>query len=149
MRACVRAGALLICGVFYSCLFIHLHSLSPPGGNGSSSGNLSTSSANVNACNTNQRRRKGSVSSDETTSEESMDSDGDSNSVSRDISPTNERTTYAVNKVQNDQDVDDNTIIIIDDSPDDEPVRAPLVCTQNIRYVLSNSNKINSFNSKF
>lgn len=59
-----------------------------------------------------------------------MDSDGDSNSVSRDISPTNERTSYAVNKVQNDQnDVDENTIIIIDDSPDDEPVRAPLVRT--------------------
>lgn len=79
-------------------------------------------------CNTNQRRRKGSVSSDET-SEESMDSDGDSNSVSRDISPTNERTSFAVNKVQNDQieNVDDNTIIIIDDSPDDEPVRTPLV----------------------
>lgn len=87
----------------------------------------------MNVCNTNQRRRKGSVSSDET-SEESMDSDGDSNSVSRDISPTNERTSYAVNKVQNDQiptidDVDENTIIIIDDSPDDEPVRAPLVRT--------------------
>lgn len=78
-----------------------------------------------------------------------MDSDGDSNSVSRDISPTNERTTYAVNKVQNDQDVDDNTIIIIDDSPDDEPVRAPLVCTQTNGYVLSNNNKIHSFNSKF
>lgn len=109
-------------------------SLSPPGGNGSSSGNLSsnTSSLNANVCNTNQRRRKGSISSVET-SEESMDSDnGDSNSVSRDISPTNERT-YGVNKVQNDQiptieDVEENTIIIIDDSPDEnEPVRAPHV----------------------
>lgn len=89
-------------------------------------------------CNTNQRRRKGSISSDET-SEESMDSDGDSNSVSRDISPTNERTFGNVNKVQNDQiptidDVDENTIIIIDDSPDDEPVRAPLVRIQ-IEYL--------------
>lgn len=62
-----------------------------------------------------------------------MDSDnGDSNSVSRDISPTHERA-YAVNKVQNDQikaigDVEENTIIIIDDSADEnEPVRAPLV----------------------
>lgn len=115
--------------------FLSLRSLSPPGGNGSSSGNLSsnTSSLNTNVCNTNQRRRKGSISSVET-SEESMDSDnGDSNSVSRDMSPTHERT-YAVNKVQNDQiptieDVEDsNTIIIIDDSADEhEPVRAPLV----------------------
>ncbi|XP_055314063.1 terminal nucleotidyltransferase 4B-like [Sitodiplosis mosellana] len=108
---------------------------SPPGGNGSSSGNLSsnTSSLNTNVCNTNQRRRKGSISSEET-SEESMDSDnGDSNSVSRDISPTHERSAYTVNKVQNDQiptieDVDANTIIIIDDSPDEnEPVRTPLM----------------------
>lgn len=103
---------------------------SPPGGNGSSSGNLSsnTSSLNTNVCNTNQRRRKGSISSVET-SEESMDSDnGDSNSVS----PSHERP-YAANKVRNDQastieDVEENTIIIIDDSPDEnEPVRAPLV----------------------
>lgn len=110
-------------------------SLSPPGGNGSSSGNLSsnTSSLNTNVCNTNQRRRKGSISSVET-SEESTDSDnGDSNSISRDISPTHERNAYTVNKVQNDQiptieDVEENTIIIIDDSPDEnEPVRAPLV----------------------
>lgn len=116
------------------CVFLRIFSLSPSGGNGSSSGNLSsnTSSLNANVCNTNQRRRKGSISSVET-SEESMDSDnGDSNSVSRDISPTNERT-FAVNKVQNDQipaidDVEENTIIIIDDSPDEnEPVRAPLV----------------------
>lgn len=112
---------------------------SPPGGNGSSSGNLSsnTSSLNTNVCNTNQRRRKGSISSVET-SEESMDSDnGDSNSVSRDISPTHEHSSNAyaatVNKVQNDQiptieDGEENTIIIIDDSPDEnEPVRAPLV----------------------
>lgn len=112
---------------------------SPPGGNGSSSGNLSsnTSSLNTNVCNTNQRRRKGSISSVET-SEESMDSDnGDSNSVSRDISPTHEHNSNAyaaaVNKVQNDQiptieDGEENTIIIIDDSPDEnEPVRAPLV----------------------
>lgn len=82
-------------------------------------------------CNTNQRRRKGSTSSVET-SEESMDSDnGDSNSVSREISPTHERA-YAMNKVQNDQiptiDDEENTIIIIDDSPDEnEPVRAPIV----------------------
>lgn len=61
-----------------------------------------------------------------------MDSDGDSNSVSRDISPTT-FAAAAANKVQNNDqiptidDVDDNTIIIIDDSPDDEPVRAPLV----------------------
>lgn len=115
-------------------LVCSLNSLSPPGGNGSSSGNLSsnTSSLNANVSNINQRRRKGSISSVET-SEESMDSDnGDSNSVSRDISPTNERT-FAVNKVQNDQiptieDVEENTIIIIDDSPDEnEPIRAPLV----------------------
>lgn len=80
-------------------------------------------------CNTNQRRRKGSTSSVET-SEESMDSDNcDSNSVSRDISPTNDRT-FAVNKVQNDQipTIEDDPIIIIDDSPDEnEPVRPPLV----------------------
>lgn len=116
------------------CVFLRIFSLSPSGGNGSSSGNLSsnTSSLNANVCNTKQRRRKGSISSVET-SEESMDSDnGDSNSVSRDISPTNERT-FAVNNVQNDQipaidDVEENTIIIIDDSPDEnEPVRAPLV----------------------
>lgn len=106
-------------------------SLSPPGGNGSSSGNLSsnTSSLNANVCNTNQRRRKGSTSSVET-SEESMDSDNcDSNSVSRDISPTNDRT-FAVNKVQNDQipTIEDDPIIIIDDSPDEnEPVRPTLV----------------------
>lgn len=81
----------------------------------------------MNACNTNQRRRKGSISSVET-SEESLDSDnGDSNSVSRDISPINERA-YATNKIQIEQippiqDVE-NTIIIIDDSPDDsESVR--------------------------
>lgn len=62
-----------------------------------------------------------------------MDSDnGDSNSASRDLSPSDERA-YSVNKVQNDQiptidDVEENTIIIIDDSPDEnEPVRAPLV----------------------
>lgn len=86
----------------------------------------------VNVCNTNQRRRKGSISSVET-SEESMDSDnGDSNSISRDISPSNERT-YVIKKVQNEQispneDVEDNTIIISDDSPDDnESARVPLV----------------------
>lgn len=91
-------------------------------------------------CNTNQRRRKGSISSVET-SEESMDSDnGDSNSVSRDISPTHDRP-YPVNKVQNDQiptieDVEENTIIIIDDSPDEnEPVRAPLVSTCVSKYL--------------
>lgn len=108
-------------------------SLSPPGGNGSSSGNLSsnTSSINTNVCNTNQRRRKGSISSVET-SEESMDSDnGDSNSMSRDISPTNART-FIVNKVQNDQiptiEDEETPIIVIDDSPDEnERVRAPHV----------------------
>lgn len=93
-----------------------------PPGNGSSV---------VNVCNTNQRRRKGSISSVET-SEESMDSDnGDSNSISRDISPSNERT-YAIKKLQDEQippnENVDNTIIIIDDSPDDnESVRVPLV----------------------
>lgn len=113
--------------------FCAVFSLSPQGGNGSSSGNLSsnTSSLNANVCNTNQRRRKGSISSVET-SEESMDSDnGDSNSVSRDISPTIERS-FTVNKVQNDQisrtmdDAEEN-IIIIESSDENEPVRAPLV----------------------
>lgn len=107
--------------------------LSPSGGSGNSSGNLSSNTSSLNAisnvCNTNQRRRKGSISSVET-SEESMDSDnGDSNSVSRDVSPTNERA-YTINKVQNDQIPipEDNTIIIIDDSPDEnEPVRVPSV----------------------
>lgn len=101
-------------------------------GNGSSSGNLSSSNTSSNVCNTNQRRRKGSISSVET-SEESMDSDnGDSNSASRDVSPANERN-YTMTKNQNDpipitEDAEDNTIIIIDDSPDEnEPVRVPLV----------------------
>lgn len=90
-----------------------------------------TLSLNTNVCITNQRRCKGSISS-VGTSEGSMESDnGDSNSVSREISPTHERT-YAMNKVQNDQiptiDDEENTIIIIDDSPDEnEPVRAPIV----------------------
>lgn len=125
------------------CFFSALYSLSPPGGNGSSSGNLSsnTSSLNTNVCNTNQRRRKGSIASVET-SEESMDSDNsDSNSVSRDISPTNERP-FAVNKVQNDQipNIEDEPIIIIDDSPDEnEPVRPPHVSHSYpyIYYILS------------
>lgn len=86
-------------------------------------------------CNTNQRRRKGSISSDET-SEESMDSDGgDLNSVSRDISPTT-FAAAAANKVQNDQIEDVEDVIVIDDSPDDEPVRAPMVCISHSYYVL-------------
>lgn len=77
------------------------------------------------ATNSNQRRRKGSISSVET-SEESMDSDnGDSNSISRDVSPTNDRSYSAKNdQIPINESAEDNTIIIIDDSPDEnETVR--------------------------
>lgn len=90
----------------------------------------------VIATNSNQRRRKGSISSVET-SEESMDSDnGDSNSISRDVSPTNDRP-YSV---KNDQipmieNAEDNTIIIIDDSPDEnETVRTKSLVSKMPQY---------------
>lgn len=114
-------------------LVVELPALSPTvTGNGTTTVSTNSASLNAltNAANANQRRRKGSISSVET-SEESMDSDnGDLNSVSRDVSPTNER--YALNKVQADQrieDVEDNTIIIIDDSPDENEadIRVPVV----------------------
>lgn len=108
-----------------------------------SASSLNASAGNNNAashCNSviatksNQRRRKGSISSVET-SEESMDSDnGDSNSISRDVSPTNDRP-YSV---KNDQmpiieNAEDNTIIIIDDSPDEnETVRTKSLVSQTI-----------------
>lgn len=99
---------------------------------GAINSNNSSIVAAANASNANQRRRKGSISSVET-SEESMDSDGDSNSVSRDVSPTNERSYTMSKVVQSNQipaveDIEENTIIIIDDSPDEtEPVRVPFV----------------------
>lgn len=99
---------------------------------GAINSNNSSIVAVANASNANQRRRKGSISSVET-SEESMDSDGDSNSVSRDVSPTNERSYTMSKVVQSNQipaveDIEENTIIIIDDSPDEtEPVRVPFV----------------------
>lgn len=120
---------------FETQLVIELSSqLSPNTGNTISgvSGNSNSLSGVSNASSNNQRRRKGSISSVET-SEESMDSDnGDSNSVSRDVSPIHERA-YSLNKLQNDQipiieDVEENTIIIIDDSPDEnETLRVPVV----------------------
>lgn len=80
-----------------------------------------TMSSLSNASNNNQRRRKGSISSEET-SEESMDSDnGDSNPVSRDVSPTRERSFAAKNGQMMDG-PESNTIIIIDDSPDENEV---------------------------
>lgn len=91
----------------------------------SSSNSAAAHCNNVIAMNSNQRRRKGSISSVET-SEESMDSDnGDSNSISRDASPTHERSYSAKNdQIPINENVEDNTIIIIDDSPDEnETVR--------------------------
>lgn len=79
-----------------------------------------------------QRRRKGSISSIEL-SEESMDSDnGDSKSVSRDVSPINDGP-YPLNNVgQNDSipiagENEDKSIIVIEDSSDD--TEAPSVST--------------------
>lgn len=93
-------------------------------------GNQVVGNGGANEAATNQRRRRGSISSVET-SEESMDSDnGDSNSMSRDVSPhpALERP-YPMNKVQTNQipsvDAIDENVIVIDDSPDEtEPVRA-------------------------
>lgn len=111
-------------------------------GNGTVAGELSTGAGSVTGvanasaaavAAANQRRRKGSISSVET-SEESTDSDnGDPNSVSRDVSPhpAHERP-YPTNKVQTSQmpsvDAIDDNVIVIDDSPDEtEAVRAPYV----------------------
>lgn len=97
-------------------------SLNAPAGSG---GGAASHCNSVQAANTNQRRRKGSISSVET-SEESMDSDnGDSNSISRGVSPTNDRPYSMKNEqIPIIENVEDNTIIIIDDSPDEnEAVR--------------------------
>lgn len=99
---------------------------------GSAGGNGSSNSLNVSSTssigNSNQRRRKGSISSVET-SEESMDSDN-GDSLSRDESPARESFSNkknANNKVPTIEDVDSNTIIIIDDSDESEPARLPIV----------------------
>lgn len=91
----------------------------------------------------NQRRRKGSISSVET-SEESMDSDnGDTNPVSGDMSPhPSQERSYPVNKVQTNQipsaDANDDSVIVIDDSNDEtEPVRAPYVRKVNVAFNLN------------
>lgn len=102
-------------------------SLSGPAGGANSVASVCSSviATNSSSSSSNQRRRKGSISSVET-SEESMDSDnGDSNSISRDVSPTNDRSFSSKNEsIPIIENAEDNTIIIIDDSPDEnESVR--------------------------
>lgn len=107
------------------------HSTSPCPSTGSNNNKSSQiqQSGNVNSISTtqqqnnNQRRRKGSISSEET-SEESMDSDnGNINSGSREVSPQRERHQYGVNNGQILNQNENNTIIIIDDSPDENEIR--------------------------
>lgn len=84
-------------------------------------------------------RRKGSVSSLET-SEESMDSDGgDSNSVSRDISPTNDirppenrpqqftNENTQKNITNNNNNISPTTVVIVDDDDDDDQPEITLI----------------------
>lgn len=104
---------------------------SPSGSNGTTVLSLvSVGNATVGC----QRRRKGSISSVETS--DSMDSDnGDSNSASRDVSPTHD-APFPLNQGQNDpitlnEDLED-PIIIIDDSPDE--TEAPRIAVVSINF---------------